>query len=551
VKLRSILLALFAAIFIWQPAAWSQTVPVKTLVLYDEPAQDNSFKKLGLSYAIMLRNLIGHFNSTVDLVPVQNYTPGKLNNYSATFYMGSYYDNPVPASFLADVNTNYKSTSPKTVVWFKYNLWQLAWNGAYQFTPTTGITFLDIKGLNAVPSSANPAPGFYDTVTYKGNPMVKYYQYNGSTVQADPEMGATTVAAPAQALVSITNSKSNTTLPYVVKSGAFWYFADLPFSYIGPRDRYLVLADMLHDILGVNHAEDHRGLVRFEDVGALVTVASMRTLTDYMFSKRIPFAIAAIPHYMDPLGAYNGGVAQSVPMSQASNLNRALTYAIPRGGQIVMHGYTHQYGNRKNPHTGVSGDDFEFWNIVQNTPVAEEGSSTAWAVARLRAGKQQMAAQGYAPFAWEAPHYQSSPMSIRAAKQEFAKTYQRVVYYTSDLPDLVGSASKPRDFAVGQFFPYFIKQDYYGQQIVPENLGNIEYNICSVDPSSCFDYTWQDLELNAKYALVVRDGFGSFFFHPFWLEPTLGTPGYADFQKLMNSMTTMGYRWVSPKDVTQ
>jgi uncharacterized protein YdaL len=36
---------------------------------------------------------------------------------------------------------------------------------------------------------------------------------------------------------------------------------------------------------------------------------------------------------------------------------------------------------------------------------------------------------------------------------------------------------------------------------------------------------------NAKYAKTVRDGFASFFFHPFWLEPELGVPGFADFKK--------------------
>jgi hypothetical protein len=34
----------------------------------------------------------------------------------------------------------------------------------------------------------------------------------------------------------------------------------------------------------------------------------------------------------------------------------------------------------KNPHTGVSGDDYEFWNIVDNAPVPED--STAWALGR-------------------------------------------------------------------------------------------------------------------------------------------------------------------------
>jgi uncharacterized protein YdaL len=73
----------------------------------------------------------------------------------------------------------------------------------------------------------------------------------------------------------------------------------------GPRDRYLVLADMLHDMLGVNHAESHKAMVRLEDVSALVSVTAMKSLTDYLYQQRIPFSIATIPYYKDPLGVYN------------------------------------------------------------------------------------------------------------------------------------------------------------------------------------------------------------------------------------------------------
>ena len=47
-----------------------------------------------------------------------------------------------------------------------------------------------------------------------------------------------------------------------MRSGNFWYVADMPFSYIGPRDRYLAMCDMLHDILGTNAPTLHRALVR-------------------------------------------------------------------------------------------------------------------------------------------------------------------------------------------------------------------------------------------------------------------------------------------------
>jgi len=49
---------------------------------------------------------------------------------------------------------------------------------------------------------------------------------------------------------------------------------------------------------------------------------------------------------------------------------------------------------------------------------------------------------------------------------------------------------------VGQIFPYQIISDYYGQRVLPESLGNIEYNISNIDPTSNYNYTWQDIVTN-------------------------------------------------------
>lgn len=526
-------------VFTVLPNAHAQTTTAKILVLYDAPANDQ-YSKLGLAYAIMLRNLLGHFNTSVTLAPIESYTSGSIENYQAAFYLGNYYNNPIPTAFLADVGT-----TNKTVVWFKYNLWQLAWDPAYNFTPRYGINFTTLRGLATAPSSSNPKPPFFDTVTYKNKDMVKYYAFDANTgvIAADPDIGVTAVAdaTKASVLVPIRDSQTSEVAPYVMRSGNFWYFADVPFSFIGPRDRYLVICDLLHDILGTNQPVLQRAMVRFEDVNALTSTSAMRTLTDYLFSLRIPFSIATIPLYVDPLGAYNGGVPLTIRLSQATGLKGALNYALARGGKIVMHGYTHQYNSIPNKENGVSGNDYEFWLATQNRPVDED--SIQWATARLKAGLQEFTSNGYTPFAWEAPHYQSSPLAMKAVPPLFKTTYQRAVYYTSDTPNLNSTAAN-RDFSVGQFFPYIIKSDYYGQRVLPENLGNIEYNICNIDPSSCMAYSWHELYTNAQYALTIRDGFASFFFHPFWLEPELGTPGLADFKSLVQGINGLGFTWV-------
>jgi len=519
--------------------ARAQATTAATLILYDNPAND-PYSKLGLIYAIMLRNLLGHFNTTVTIEPVQNYTAGQIGANTATFYIGDYYNNPLPTAFMNDV-----MTATKTVVWFKYNLWQVAWNTAYTFSQTYGINFLGLAGLNSTPSSSNPNPGFYDTVTYKNMSMAKYYAYDASTgtVNADPDIGLTQVAdaTKAQSLVTITNSQTKATAPYVIHSGNFWYFADMPFTYIGPTDRYLVICDMLHDILNTGAPVSHRALVRLEDLDTYTTTSSMKQLTDYLYSLRIPFTMATIPLYTDPNGYYNGGVPETIHLSQATGLKSALKYATVRGGSIVMHGYTHQYDSTPNVQNAVSGNDYEFWYMVQNRPVDED--SEQWAQGRMADGLAEFTNNGFKVAGWGAPQYQMSPLASQAAAAQFTTSYQRAVYYTSTNPQ-IGTGAANQDFSAGQFFPYIINKDYYGERIIPENLGSIQYNICKIDPFSCVAYTWQQVVTNAKYGLVVRDGFASFFFHPYWLEPDLGVPAMSDFKSLVTSIKSLGYTYV-------
>ena len=548
--LKSLLKRAFAAFaagvaLLSAPAVLAQTAPPppKVQVLYDAPT-GSEWDKLGFAYAIMMRNLLGHFNAQVDLVPVQQYVAGNTEKYNATFYLGAAYDHQLPAAFLNDA-----VTTTKPMVWFKYNIWQLAWNPTYNMTASKGFGFNGLRGLNAAPSSSNPNPGFFDTVKYKGLDFVKYYQYDAgrNVANTDPDIGWVNITDPvkATAVVSVTNPKTGETAPYVTRSGNFWYVADMPFSFIGPRDRYLVFADMLHDMLGINHATYHKAMVRLEDVGAMVSVDAMKKLSDYLGGKAIPFSVAVIPRYVDALGLYNGGTPQEVSFSQATNLRKSLDHARTKGAEMVMHGFTHQYGKMRNPHTGVSGDDYEFWNIVENKPVPED--SAAWALGRMNNGLTDLRAHGVNPVAWEAPHYHTSALTARSAPQLFSKTYQRVVYFTADKPNLTASMAK--DYGVGQFYTYTVNKDHYGQYVLPENLGNIEYDISTIDPTSNYNYTADDLILNAKYAKTIRDGVASFFFHPFWLEPDLGVPGMADFQKTVEGITALGFTWVAPSQL--
>lgn len=540
-------LGLVGAWLVWIGPAQAESsapsrTPLRTLVLYDAPAAGVDGNRLGKAYAIMLRNLLGHWDTSVEMLPVQRYTAGKLDGFDATFYLGSHYDLPVPAAFLQDARD-----TRRTVVWFKYKLWQYDSLAAADFSGRRGFSVQRIRGLNAPPSASQPRPGFFSDISYKGRVLRKHYGYDAATgtVSADPDVGVVTIADPTrvQTLVYIDNPVTAEQLPYIVRSGHFWYVADLPLSFIGPNDRYLVLCDILHDMLGVKAETRQRALVRFEDVSELVVPANARQLTDVLRARRIPFGIAVIPRLRDPLGVYHAGQARDIPFAKARSLKAALDYMLPRGGRLVAHGWSHQYGQVRNPSSGVSGDDYEFWDMTRNRPVAED--STAWALDRVDRAIAELGQGLYKPFAFEAPHYQASPRAYAAIRQRFPVTWGRLVYYTSDTPDL-DPRNPDRDFAVGQFFPYVIRQDHYGNKVLPENLGNIQYDLSPATLSAGTPQLAADLLEHAADARVVRDGFASFYFHPFWLSPGFRRPGLQDFKALIDGIEALGYTWADP-----
>src|SRR5881296_2035915 len=90
----------------------------QVLILHDASGQ---YGWIGGLHARMLANLMGHFKLGVKFVPVDSYRPGDIERYRATFYLGSVFDNPLPAAFKRDV-----MAATKPVCWFNFNLWQIA-----------------------------------------------------------------------------------------------------------------------------------------------------------------------------------------------------------------------------------------------------------------------------------------------------------------------------------------------------------------------------------------------------------------------------------------
>jgi uncharacterized protein YdaL len=152
-------------------------------------------------------------------------------------------------------------------------------------------------------------------------------------------------------------------------------------------DRYLGFCDLLFDALASTTPEQHRALVRLEDIDPTYDTNTLKSVADWLKSQNVPFGFQIIPYYVDPLNA--NGLGTNITLQSKPAMVRMIKYMQSQGGVMMCHGYTHQYDSTANPYAGVTGDDCEFYRITMNSdhslnfqgPVAED--SPAWAQARF------------------------------------------------------------------------------------------------------------------------------------------------------------------------
>nr|BFE63895.1 hypothetical protein GCM10020063_084210 [Dactylosporangium thailandense] len=459
----------------------------KTLVLYDTTGP---YGFLGEQYAIATAQLASHFGDWT-AQPVVDYSAGELDAYQAVIYMGSTYDEPIPAAFLDDV-----TATSKPVIWVYDNIWQLTARDP-NFAANRGFTWtqFDVSAVSKV-------------------------NYEGRTFTRDPQnlagiMGTTiydtTKATPIGTAVRDTDGSA---FDWGVRAGNFTYLGEIPYAYMATNDRYVAFAALLEQTLSSSTVERHRALVRIEDVGPDADPAELNAITTYLSSRNVPFTVAVYPRYVDAKGANNNGVPESYTLADRPQVVAALKNMQAHGGTLLMHGYTHQYAAKDNPYNGVSADDFEFYqahvdpvtnNVIYDGPVAED--SQAWAQSRIDASFQAFAAAGLGkPTIFEFPHYAGSDPDNRAVAATFSTRYDRGLYPSGALRGSTVDNSR----IIGQFFPYTVR-DIYGVLTYPENLGNIELEPYNNHPAMLP----ADLIASAQLNTAVKDGVASFFFHPY------------------------------------
>jgi uncharacterized protein YdaL len=448
-----------------RPPAQSDVADVG--IIYDGPDLPLAEGYLGAHY---IKNLLGHFGLRGELVRLADYQSGQLAHYHAAFYIGSVPRTRLPESFLND-GRSFR----QPLCWLGQHI------DEFLVDPETqrrlGFRYLGYQGNRTAWRVL-----YKDTLFPKDN-------FNLNVVEPLKGGHAEVRATALQG--------DNTRVPYALTRDRFWYFADIPFGGAQEGNRYLVFCDLLHDILGIDHAPHSQALARMEDVSAEADPQDLRAAADVLSKRQIPFQIAVIPLYRDPWANVE------MRLSDRPKVVQGIRYMIDRGGTPVMHGWSHQYHSS-------TGDDYEFWDEIKNSAIV--GDSEQEIDRRIDSGIAELFANNIFPVAFETPHYAASPIDYRAMQKYFTLFYER----TMPTPNL-GSI---------QYFPYPVI-DEYGRYVVPENLGYLPKE--KPDPRVLIE--------NARYMRIVRDGLPSFYFHPF-LDAKL-------LDQVLEGISDLGYHFVS------
>ncbi len=542
-------------------------------IYYDE-SKDSTYW-MGKTYAMLVQNLMGHFPEFQQIVsPIELYQSGDIEKCQASIYIGSYFDNAIPPVFFDDfVKTQ------KHVAWLGYNIWNF---GPERLDQMFGYQYVSLTTLNQDILDNKSQPTFFKDVLYKGEVFFKYGQFKKEepkTFLSSFEMVRLKNGTNngTQVLAQARHNGTQELLPYALRNKNKFYIADVPFSYMHEADRYMVFCDLLFDILGA--APKHEGkyaFLRIEDIHPLVPVSYLQDALKALSTEQVPAHISLIPIFFDPLNEYSRDTDQEfVTLSQVPEFMQFLSEVKKQKGVIIWHGSTHQLGEMRNPHTGVSGDDFEFWDANNNRILPQDSSD--FVLDRLDSGFYDLQKAGIAPQLWLTPHYQASPLDYLIFARVFPWNVGRVIYFNhhlNSMPSITDekdfwysaannnpAAQKRRietfkkiDVTVesdrwsGQIFPYEILGDVYGQRIIPENLGNSQpiENSYVVQPRSV-----QEMIADAKRNLVIRDVWGSFFYHVqlFNIDENGGRGRYpgdaSELIYLIKELKKLGYQFIN------
>ena len=185
---------------------------------------------------------------------------------------------------------------------------------------------------------------------------------------------------------------------------------------------------------------------------------------------------------------------------------------LAKGGTLILHGYTHQLGEERNPNDGQGGQDYEFLRVhysAQHAVVydgAPARNAAAWTRHRIGMAFAAIREAGLPrPEFWQFPEYGGSPAEFRVAASEFlALDRSQQLRAGMARP---GQAADPHRAVAAVSRPGRLRWP-----VLPETLGFIARPGERASGSGSVRFL---LAVAAAQKAAVRDNVASFYYHPF------------------------------------
>lgn len=483
----------------WRCHLTSRSVPHRhVLVLYDGTGRYSAY---AAQSAVLAANLASHFAKPVRQ-PVASYRPGEMQDFAAVIYVGTNFGEALPSSFLSDVRSGLRP-----VLWLGGNAYQL-----------TNAAYAQAHGWQALPTDRTAR---FNSVSYRGMRLPMNSNDLG-TIDVLDRSKATVLASA----VTATGRR----VPWAVRSQNVIYVAEAAVGPDGGQDHSYVVPDLMASLFGpVRHR--HRVLLRLEDVGPATSPEQLRQIADYLSAKKIPFSVALYPLYLGPAGQHP---RKRIPLKDAPQVVEALKYMLTKGGTLVLHGYTHQLGDTRNPNNAESGEDYEFLRVRYNASHVliyhnpAPGNTSAWARHRMVRALAAIRAAGLPrPAIWQFPEYGATPAEYRAAASMFVARFERGNY-----AEKVHGRYELQTLT--ELAPPYLVRDVYGGPVLPETLG---YVVGPHVPTSGPGSVQAILAAAAVQKAAVRDNVAGVYYHPFL--------GVGPLRQVVTGLLQEGYHFVS------
>jgi len=373
----------------------AEAAGLRVLVVHDTGALDASSERQAIFF---LRDMLGHFGCRVEAIEAEAYAAGDIEAHDATVYLGLRAGAKLPEAFLADC---YDTERP--ICWLGSNLDQLAARfslGRYGFR------------LDPEQPAVRPRRVVHRGLSYWRSPALL-----SPVAVMQPDVCETLGVAEGE----------DRGYPYAVRSGPFWYFPEVPVLDAPGTTTYLVLADQLHEFLGVRHAPRRTALLMIHGVAADTEPRALAQLVQQLRAEEIAFGICVRP----VIGAPEG--RGEVRLSERRALVSVLRGAQREGASIVA--------------DALGADS------VKATKAMQPGGPTR---RMMEEALRELVRCGLYPLAWAVPRELPEGLDAGEVARACSTLWRRSTR----------GAQEPE----AQEPPFLVAVSAHGQAVIPDNL---------------------------------------------------------------------------------